>query len=1449
MSNHGETTPGRNQPPDPRSGGGNNTPVDNTPSGNTPQDRAIIITDGEPVDMRRPISNSPPVFISNEELLKEFHYLRNKAREQQALRERIVQLESLVPGTHRSGKQPFEEDSQSGHHDDRRHVFVPRNLFASGGQTTIGGEGARDGGRPPQDRRAAAHLEEASRDINSLAERYRGRVSRADLLSLIKDLESRPEYASTGSRTTSTGRDGHRKEVPHGSDSKGYDRSKEQEPRGLGGRTERDPIVLEGRQSHGGTREHATSPGNGMIHQQTIADPHIQASSQANVPPSAQTPANQSNPLATTSDFTTTGTLPSTTPPQPNVQTIPGIGAIDVNSLRKLLAHFDGGQTSLSSQALSPFSAEVIEAPLPANYRNTTSDLKFHGNSDVVEFLGRFNVEMGVYQIPDLVRCRLLASTFRDNAYQWFRKLEPASIITWTNMQTMFLTQFQATVKYAPPVTTLANIKQKEGETLHAYFKRLRVGTDFWKHLQGNDPKSLADLYARAEAYKNVEQSLAESRKNERSPVKARQKRRDRSPSPEQRVRRRSPNRVNTTYKRNYTPPRDHEERGDHWTSLAAPIDHIFEVNRDKGLFRRPAPLNSWRAKNKDKYCEYHESTGHDTHECRQLKEEIESLIKEGHLNEWIVREARSRRDIRAKDKRGLGYTSDQERGKQEDIQFVKEGSIHVIFGGPHLAGKGTKAMERYAKEAKGRPLTNIHNLSSRPPKIFRGEAIDITFSEEDARWVHHPHNDALVIALRIGPMNVHRVLVDNGSSVNILYYSTYQKLGLPDKDMKVEDVYIYGFGREAVKVKGTIRLPVTLGEGTCSATQVMDFMIVDHDSSHNTIVGRPLLKEMRVVTSIYHLFMKFPTPGGIGIVRGCQYDSRECYLQSLKGFRKSRSLKEPTDANASEVVNLTYIVQFPDEEDSFKRIKGKEMMEVDSDAELKPCSIWEKGETSRTKEESDLDPRLPLESTKTGPAEDTIEIQVGEAKEAKVLRIGSKLKGELKANLIHFLRSNLDVFAWCHADMIGIDPGKRRPVSGERAQALKEEVDRLLGAKLIKESFYLTWLANPVLVKKPNGKWRTCVDFTDLNKACPKDSFPLPKIDQLVDATAGHALLSFTDAYSGYNQIPMHEPDQEHTSFITDRGLYCYIGMPFGLINAGATYQRLVNMMFKEQIGKTMEVYVDDMLVKSKEAQDHIQHLAEMFDILRKHRMKLNPQKCVFGVESGKFLGFMVNHWGIEANPAKIKALLDMKPPQNVRQVQSLTGRIAALNRFVSKSFDRCKEFFKAIKDAGLTFVWTDECEEAFQKIKEQLEKPPLLAKPVEGETLILYLAVSRYSVSAVLVKEEKDAQFPVYYVSKRLQDAETRYTSMIKLVYSLILAARKLRPYFQAHKIEVRTSYPLRQIMHKPEATGRLMEWAVELGQFDLDYKPRATIKGQALADFLLEFEDDAQEWAIVP
>ena len=209
-----------------------------------------------------------------------------------------------------------------------------------------------------------------------------------------------------------------------------------------------------------------------------------------------------------------------------------------------------------------------------------------------------------------------------------------------------------------------------------------------------------------------------------------------------------------------------------------------------------------------------------------------------------------------------------------------------------------------------------------------------------------------------------------------------------------------------------------------------------------------------------------------------------------------------------------------------------------------------------------------------------------------------------------------------------------------------------MLTAGFIREVYYPEWLANVALVKKANGKLRMCVDFTDLNKACPKDSFPLPRIDQLVDFTTGHKLLTFMDTFLRYNKIKMAEEDQEKTAFITSQWLYCYNVMPFGLKNAVPTYQRLVNKMFSNQIGRNMEVYVDDMLFKSKEELTHLDDLRETFATLRQYQMKLNPSKCAFGVASGKFLGFMVSKKGIETNPEKVRAILDMASPKTVKEV-----------------------------------------------------------------------------------------------------------------------------------------------------------------------------------------------------
>jgi hypothetical protein len=209
----------------------------------------------------------------------------------------------------------------------------------------------------------------------------------------------------------------------------------------------------------------------------------------------------------------------------------------------------------------------------------------------------------------------------------------------------------------------------------------------------------------------------------------------------------------------------------------------------------------------------------------------------------------------------------------------------------------------------------------------------------------------------------------------------------------------------------------------------------------------------------------------------------------------------------------------------------------------------------------------------------------------------------------VNFLRANIDIFAWSPLDMLGIprkvtDHALEIRASSksvkqrlcrfdeEKHKVIGEEIHKLLEAGFIKEVHHPEWLANPVLVKKKSGKWRMCVDYTSLNKACPKVPFPLPRIDQIVDSTAGCKTLSFLDAYSGYHQIKMKEFDQLATSFITPFGMYCYVTMPFGLRNAGATYQRCMQHIFGEHIGPTVEAYIDDIVVKTKKADNLINDL-----------------------------------------------------------------------------------------------------------------------------------------------------------------------------------------------------------------------------------------------------------------
>ncbi|KAK0600228.1 hypothetical protein LWI29_012865 [Acer saccharum] len=642
-------------------------------------------------------------------------------------------------------------------------------------------------------------------------------------------------------------------------------------------------------------------------------------------------------------------------------------------------------------------------------------------------------------------------------------------------------------------------------------------------------------------------------------------------------------------------------------------------------------------------------------------------------------------------------------------------------------------------------------NYVQRNPKKGREGHDLITFTAEDSDGIDAKPNDAIVVGVRIVHRDVLRVMIDNGSSANILSARVYDELRLDRKDLEPFHVPLKGFGGTEVRSLGTVKLSVRFGTAPCRRTILLDFFIVDiHNWPYNALLGRPFLNKARVVTSTHALKIKFPTEFGVGELRGSQEMARRANLSIFK------------DKAGMETLSI---------------------FEVDREVQ------------EDNPENFKLDPRDKTSREKEEPTESVV---LDEAEPDKTVKIGARLTEQVKKDVTSLLKEYKGIFAWCHEDMPGIDRSvishnlavnekckpvvqKRRSFNPERSASIKEEVSKLLAARLIREVKYPEWVANVVLVKKKNNQWRMCVDFTDLNKACPKDSFPLPRIDQLVDATAGHETLSFMDAYSGYNLIKMHKPDEEKTTFTTDQRLYCYTVMPFSLKNAGATYQRLVNKMFARQIRRNMEVYVDDMLTKSITADRHTDDLRETFDVLVRYGMKLNPAKCVFGVPSGRFLGYQVHQRGIEVNPEKIQALAKMVSPRILEDVQKLTGCLASLSRFIAKSTDRCLPFFKALKK-GKGVEWNEDCEKAFQALKDYLGQAPLLSKPETGETLYMYLSVSEAATSSVL----------------------------------------------------------------KPEVSGRLTKWAIELSEFDVEYLPRTAIKAQAVADFVAEFTEPSIEVA---
>ena len=456
---------------------------------------------------------------------------------------------------------------------------------------------------------------------------------------------------------------------------------------------------------------------------------------------------------------------------------------------------------------------------------------------------------------------------------------------------------------------------------------------------------------------------------------------------------------------------------------------------------------------------------------------------------------------------------------------------------------------------------------------------------------------------------------------------------------------------------------------------------------------------------------------------------------------------------------------------------------------------------------------------------------------------------------MIDLLRSYLDVFAWSYEDMPGLDPTivqhhlpilpHARPVKQKLSRLhprwslqVKEEIQKQLSVGFLSIVEYFEWLANIVPVPKKDGKVRVCVDFRDLNKANPKDDFPLPHIDMLVDSTTGYPMLSFMDGFSGYNPILMNLEDMEKTPFITEWGTYCYRVMPFGLKNARATYQRAATTLFHDMMHRDVEVYVDDMIVKSQGRADHLSALQRFFERIRQFRLRLNPKKCTFGVTFGKLLGHNVSKRDIEVDLEKIKAIFDMPAPRNEKETIGFLGRLQYISRFIARLTDIWEPSFRLLRK-NQPMVWNDDFKHAFEKIKECLLSPPVLVSPIPRRPLLLYLSVSDLALGCMLAQLDDSGKERANYLSKRMLEYECKYIMIERLCLALVWATRRLRHYVTEYSILLVSRLdPLRYLFDRPVLIGRLMRWLVLLTEFDIQYMTQKSAKGRIVAVHLASF-----------
>jgi hypothetical protein len=447
------------------------------------------------------------------------------------------------------------------------------------------------------------------------------------------------------------------------------------------------------------------------------------------------------------------------------------------------------------------------------------------------------------------------------------------------------------------------------------------------------------------------------------------------------------------------------------------------------------------------------------------------------------------------------------------------------------------------------------------------------------------------------------------------------------------------------------------------------------------------------------------------------------------------------------------------------------------------------------------------------------------------------------------------DIFDWSYEEMLGIDPAIiiheiqtytdakpirqcLRPVHPYKEAAIKLEVEKLLKAEFIYSVALTDWVSNLVPIEKKQGTIRVCIDYRYINKACPKNNFPNPFVDQIIDDCGGSEIFSLMDGFSMYNQINNVPKDQHKTAFICPWGTFPYQKLPFGLKNAGATFQRAMSYAFHD-IKHIVQPYLDDFPAQSMHRLDHPTHLRAIFIHCQFYRICLNPHKCILCMESNRLLGFIFSRQGISVDPLKVEAILNLPPPSTLSQLQSLQGKENFLLHFIPNYAKITLRFMWLIKNRS-NFVWDTIANNAFEALKLSLTCAPLLFLPNYGRDYFFYLAASDYTIGMVLVQEDDaNDEHVIYYLSRSLTPTEIKYLHVEKLALAPVQAVQRFRHYILSRKtIVISNCNTMQHILTHQLIGGKYSKWIIILQEFDLEFKHAKSKKFLLFAKLICDF-----------